>query len=68
MQPSNETQDALHGLQIARGIAIETLKRDYSALYVLSVHALDIHEMGSVGHHIWLGECLTERRHPPDFE
>lgn len=61
MQQSNDMQDALHGLQNARRIAIETLKQEYSDLYVLSVLAFDTGEMGSAGHHLQLGEFLTER-------
>lgn len=60
MQPSDELQQVLHSLGLARRTAIEIMKRDHADLYVLSVQSFNIDEPGGLDHHRRLGDYLTQ--------
>lgn len=54
-----DMKGVLRTLRGARSLAIEALKRDFPDLYDLSADAFDT-ALGSIDHHIRLGEFLTE--------
>lgn len=60
METANSMRLVLHALSGTRALAIETLKRDFSDLYALSIRAFEATEPGGIAHHTRLGEYLTE--------